>query len=92
MQRTAKEFAHSYMPRLPSPWGNTALTATLRTRGSSSLTHPLVTYRPPDQAQAKDLTADEARDDGVVAAFYKDIQRNFGGQVIVMEAYSAEAS
>jgi len=49
------------------------------------LDSPLVTYRPPDQAQAKDLTVDEARDDGVVAAFYKDIQRNFGGQVIIME-------
>ena len=49
-----------------------------------------MTYRPPDQAQVKNLTADgmiddDAMDEGVIAAFYKDIQRNFGGQVIVME-------
>jgi hypothetical protein len=49
------------------------------------LDSPLVTYRPPDQAQADNPTDDEAVDDRVVSSFYDDIQRNFGGQVILME-------
>lgn len=46
------------------------------------LDSPLVTYRLPDQS------AEEAGDEppeGVVRAFYRDIQDNFGGQVIIME-------
>lgn len=48
------------------------------------LDSPLVTYRPPDQAQT-DEPADDGIDDRVVASFYDDIQRNFAGQVVVME-------
>ncbi|MER3389764.1 MAG: hypothetical protein RJQ01_06990 [Microcella sp.] len=45
------------------------------------LDSPLVTYRPPDQpAEASDEPPE-----GVVRAFYRDIQDNFDGQVIVME-------
>lgn len=45
------------------------------------LDSPLVTYRPPDQSADSD---DEPPED-VVRAFYRDIQDNFDGQVIVME-------
>jgi hypothetical protein len=45
------------------------------------LDSPLVTYRPPDQSTE---TGDEPPE-GVVRAFYRDIQDNFDGQVIVME-------
>lgn len=48
------------------------------------LDSPLVTYRPPDQTQIDEPTNDGV-DDLVVASFYDDIQRNFNGQVIVME-------
>lgn len=48
------------------------------------LDSPLVTYRPPDHAQPDEL-ADDGVDDRVIESFYDDIQRNFGGQVIVME-------
>jgi len=43
------------------------------------LDSPLVTYRPPDQP------TDEEPPEGVVRAFYRDIQENFDGQVIIME-------
>ena len=49
------------------------------------LDSPLVTYRPPDQAEPDGSTDDEILDESVVAAFYDDIQRSFDGQVIVME-------
>lgn len=45
------------------------------------LDSPLVTYRPPDQS----TETDEEPPEGVVRAFYRDIQENFDGQVIVME-------
>lgn len=45
------------------------------------LDSPLVTYRPPDQSTE---SGDEPPE-GVVRAFYRDIQANFDGQVIVME-------
>lgn len=45
------------------------------------LDSPLVTYRPPDQSTG---TGDQPPE-GVVRAFYRDIQANFDGQVIVME-------
>jgi hypothetical protein len=45
------------------------------------LDSPLVTYRPPDQSTE---VGDEPPED-VVRAFYRDIQANFDGQVIVME-------
>lgn len=45
------------------------------------LDSPLVTYRPPDQSAE---VGDEPPE-GVVRAFYRDIQDNFDGQVIVME-------
>lgn len=45
------------------------------------LDSPLVTYRPPDQSTEE---GDEPPE-GVVRAFYRDIQDNFDGQVIVME-------
>ncbi|WP_181696829.1 AAA family ATPase [Nocardia sp. GTS18] len=44
------------------------------------LDSPLVTYRPPDQP-----TGGDEPPEGVVRAFYRDIQDNFDGQVIVME-------
>lgn len=45
------------------------------------LDSPLVTYRPPDQAQTD--PSEPPRD--VVTAFYRDIQHHATGQVIVME-------
>lgn len=45
------------------------------------LDSPLVTYRPPDQS----AETDEEPPEDVVRAFYRDIQENFGGQVIIME-------
>jgi hypothetical protein len=45
------------------------------------LDSPLVTYRPPDQS----TDTDEEPPEGVVRAFYRDIQENFDGQVIIME-------
>lgn len=45
------------------------------------LDSPLVTYRPPDQPQVD--VGEPPRD--VVAAFYRDLQHNSTGQVIVME-------
>lgn len=45
------------------------------------LDSPLVTYRPPDQF----TETDEEPPEGVVRAFYRDIQENFDGQVIIME-------
>lgn len=45
------------------------------------LDSPLVTYRPPDQS----TEADDEPPEGVVRAFYRDIQDSFDGQVIVME-------
>lgn len=45
------------------------------------LDSPLVTYRPPDQP----TEASDEPPEGVVRAFYRDIQDNFDGQVIIME-------
>lgn len=45
------------------------------------LDSPLVTYRPPDQSTSTDNEPPE----GVVRAFYRDIQDHFDGQIIVME-------
>ena len=45
------------------------------------LDSPLVTYRPPDQSTETDGEPPE----GVVRAFYRDIQANFDGQIIIME-------
>ena len=45
------------------------------------LDSPLVTYRPPDHSHDDD----EAPPEDVVRAFYRNIQENFDGQVIVME-------
>lgn len=45
------------------------------------LDSPLVTYRPPDQS----TDTDEEPPEGVVRAFYRDIQENFDGQIIIME-------
>ena len=45
------------------------------------LDSPLVTYRPPDHSADED----EEPPEGVVRAFYRDIQERFDGQVIVME-------
>jgi len=47
------------------------------------LDSPLVTYRPPDGAGAEEL--DDSLPKGIVTAFYKDVQRRFDGQVIIME-------
>lgn len=47
------------------------------------LDSPLVTYRPPDQGSPAQL--DESLPTGIVGDFYRDIQRHFDGQVIVME-------
>ncbi|MGQ0631604.1 MAG: hypothetical protein ACT4P1_11210 [Sporichthyaceae bacterium] len=47
------------------------------------LDSPLVTYRPPDAAA--DEVLDPSLPVGVVAAFYRDVQARFDGQVIVME-------
>lgn len=45
------------------------------------LDSPLVTYRPPDQSTETDCEPPE----DVVRAFYRDIQANFDGQIIVIE-------
>lgn len=45
------------------------------------LDSPLVTYRPPDQS----TEAGNEPPEGVVRAFYRDVQDNFDGQVIIME-------
>lgn len=45
------------------------------------LDSPLVTYRPPDQATETDGEPPE----DVVRAFYRDIQANFDGQIIIIE-------
>ncbi|GAA1920702.1 ATP-binding protein [Microbacterium aoyamense] len=47
------------------------------------LDSPLVTYRPPDVDSPALL--DESLPTGIVGDFYRDIQRNFDGQIIVME-------
>lgn len=47
------------------------------------LDSPLVTYRPPAPGEVKDVEAELP--EGVVAAFYRNIQEQFDGQVIVME-------
>ena len=49
------------------------------------LDSPLVTYRPPDPEEAESWAGEEELNESVVASFYDDIQRSFGGQVIVME-------
>lgn len=56
------------------------------------LDSPLVTYRPPDQeasdhaleAEAPD-TEEQAINEGLVTAFYADMQQAFDGQVIIIE-------
>ncbi|MFS0715372.1 AAA family ATPase [Microbacterium sp. 2P01SA-2] len=45
------------------------------------LDSPLVTYRPPDQSSER---GDEPPE-GVVRAFYRDVQDNFDGQIIIVE-------
>ena len=45
------------------------------------LDSPLVTYRPPDNS----TEAGEEPPESLVRAFYRDIQDNLGGQIIVME-------
>ncbi|MBD7919904.1 AAA family ATPase [Cellulomonas sp. Sa3CUA2] len=47
------------------------------------LDSPLVTYRPPESGSPALL--DESLPAGIVRDFYRDIQRSFDGQVIVME-------
>ena len=47
------------------------------------LDSPLVTYRPPDIGDAEEV--DASLPAGIVAAFYKDVQDRFDGQVIIME-------
>jgi predicted nuclease with TOPRIM domain len=47
------------------------------------LDSPLVTYRPPDADSPALL--DDSLPTGIVGDFYRDIQRNFDGQIIVME-------
>ncbi len=47
------------------------------------LDSPFVTYRPPDSTAAP--LVDASLPTGIVAAFYRDIQARFDGQVIVME-------
>lgn len=47
------------------------------------LDSPLVTYRPPDNPD--DDEVDAALPAGIVAAFYRDVQSRFDGQVIIME-------
>ncbi|MDN4175841.1 hypothetical protein QWY28_22970 [Nocardioides sp. SOB77] len=48
------------------------------------LDSPLVTYRPPDPGRHEPSDR-ENLPEGVVGAFYRDIQSRFDGQVIVME-------
>lgn len=45
------------------------------------LDSPLVTYRPPDRS----TETDDEPPEGVVRAFYRDIQNNLHGQVVIME-------
>lgn len=47
------------------------------------LDSPLVTYRPPDNLENEEV--DAALPTGIVAAFYRDVQNRFDGQVIIME-------
>lgn len=47
------------------------------------LDSPLVTYRPPAPGEVEDVEAELP--EGIVAAFYRNIQEQFDGQVIVME-------
>lgn len=47
------------------------------------LDSPLVTYRPPDNSEVEEV--DESLPPGIVSAFYKDVQRRFDGQVIIIE-------
>lgn len=47
------------------------------------LDSPLITYRPPGHNSPAQL--DQSLPAGIVADFYRDIQANFDGQVIVME-------
>jgi hypothetical protein len=50
------------------------------------LDSPLVAYRAPDKKNPNGPTAsEEGLSNDVVEAFYKDIERNFDGQVIVLE-------
>ncbi|QIM22182.1 AAA family ATPase [Phycicoccus sp. HDW14] len=49
------------------------------------LDSPLVTYRPPDSGELDPPLLDESLPKGVVEAFYRNIQTDFDGQVIVME-------
>lgn len=49
------------------------------------LDSPLVTYRPPDSTDTDAEVLDDSLPKGVVEAFYRDVQTNFDGQVIVME-------
>jgi len=47
------------------------------------LDSPLVTYRPPEEGEPTD--PDDVLDASVAARFYADIQRNFDGQILIME-------
>lgn len=47
------------------------------------LDSPLVTYRPPDNPEDEEV--DATLPAGIVAAFYRDVQGRFDGQVIIME-------
>jgi hypothetical protein len=47
------------------------------------LDSPLVTYKPPKEGERSD--DDEVLDAGIVPRFYADIERRFGGQIIIME-------
>lgn len=47
------------------------------------LDSPLVTYRPPDSGDVE--VVDASLPVGIVAAFYRDVQSRFDGQVIIME-------
>lgn len=47
------------------------------------LDSPLVTYRPPDNPEDEEVDAPLPA--GIVAAFYRDVQSRFDGQVIIME-------
>ena len=49
------------------------------------LDSPLVTYRPPDTPAVDAELVDESLPQGIVEAFYRDLQSHFDGQVIVME-------
>jgi hypothetical protein len=55
------------------------------------LDSPLVAYRPPDSKNPKGPSAtEEGLGVGIVEAFYRDIQDNFDGQVIILENTSPE--